>query len=58
MGMSEPPRMPGHCWDRHPKYGIRCLEEPRHKGGHFNWATGDRWTKGGAIAKAAVQPRR
>lgn len=56
--MSEPPRMPGHCWDRHPKYGIRCLEEPRHKGGHFNWATGDRWTKGGAIAKAAVQPRR
>lgn len=43
MGVSYDDEMPGHCWDLNPRTGTRCLEEPRHKGAHFNWYTRDEW---------------
>ncbi|MFJ2399881.1 hypothetical protein ACIOUE_01155 [Streptomyces xanthochromogenes] len=41
--MSDGPQMPGHCWERHPHREIHCLEEPGHRGDHYNWFTGRRW---------------
>lgn len=50
--------MPGHCWDKQPgPRGVRCFQEPGHRGDHYNWHTRDRWPSRRTLRKPAAQAK-